>query len=104
MSNTQDALVAITYVPFQAPMGSTVDHITVSAVASNTANNPPSQDVVPGTPTVTFSNLAPDTYTFSAQAMAADGTGFSVPVTVTLTITSSSVTLQVPGTITATQP
>jgi hypothetical protein len=104
MSTTQNADLTIGYVSFLAPLGSVVDHITVVAVATNTANNPPPQSVPPGTTAVAFIDLVPDTYTFSAQAFPATGTGFGTPVSVTLAITSTSVTLQIPGDITAVQP
>ena len=39
--------------------------------------------------TVTFSNLTPDTYTFTAQAFPATGAGFASPVTATLVVTGT---------------
>ena len=104
MSNTQDALLAITYTSFSAPLGSVVDHIEVTATASVPANSPPAQSVPAGTPTVTFSNLTPDTYTFAVQAFPATGPGYGSPVTATLTITATTVTLQIPGTVAVSQP
>lgn len=105
MSTTQNADLVLSYVSLTAPAGSVVDHIEVSATATNAANNPPSQSIPPGQTTVTFASLNPDTYTFSAQAFPATGAGFGAPVTATLTIVSTAtVTLSVPGTITATQP
>lgn len=105
MSTTQNAALSVTYTSFSAPAGSVVDHITFSAVASNPANNPPSQNVPPETASVTFGNLNPDTYTFSAQAFSSGGEGFGTLATVTLTVVSTApVILSVPGTLTATQP
>ena len=104
MSTTQNAVLTVAYVSFTAPPGSVVDHVTVTAAASNPANSPPNQSVPPGTASVTFNNLTPDTYTFTAQAFPASGPGFGTPVSTTLTVTGTTVTLQIPGTLTATQP
>jgi hypothetical protein len=104
MSTTQDADLSLTYGPFTAPAGSVVDHIVVTATASVPANSPPPQNIAPRTATVTFSNLTPDTYTFTAQAADASGNLFGTPATTTLAITATTVTLQVPSAITATQP
>lgn len=104
MSTTQNAVLSIAYVSFTAPAGSVVDHVTISATAANPANSPPNQSVPPGTASVTFSNLTPDTYTFSVQAFPASGPGFGSAVSATLVVTGTTVTLQIPGTVTATQP
>jgi hypothetical protein len=104
MPTTQNAQLTIAYVPFSAPPGSVVDHVTVAATASNPANNPPAQSVPGDTTSVTFTNLTPDTYTFVVQAFPQSGPGFGSPVQATLVITGTSVTLQIPGTLDATQP
>jgi hypothetical protein len=103
MSTTQNGVLAISYVSFVAPAGSVVDHILVTAKAA-VVSSPPSQSVPPGTTTVTFSNLTPDTYTFTAQAFPASGAGYGTAVSTTLVVTGTTVTLQVPGTLVATQP
>ena len=104
MSTTQNAVLTIGYVSFTAPTGSVVDHITIVATAANPANNPPAQSVPPGTTSVTFSNLTPDTYTFTCQAFPSVGPGFGSAVSATLVVTGTTVTLQIPGTLDATQP
>lgn len=104
MSTTQNAVLTIGYVSFTAPIGSTVDHIEVTATAANPANSPPPQSVAPGDTSVTFTNLTPDTYTFTVQAMPASGPGFGTPVSATFTITSTTVTLQIPGSLDVSQP
>ena len=104
MPTTQNAEITIAYVAFTAPPGSVVDHITIIAQASNPANSQPAQSLPPGTTTATFSNLTPDTYTFSCQAFPASGPGFGSAVSTTLVVTGTSVTLQIPGTLTAVQP
>lgn len=104
MSTTQNAVLSVTYVDFVAPAGSVVDHVTITATASNPANSPPNQSVPPGTASVTFSNLTPDTYTFTAQAFPSSGPGFGSAVSTTLVVTGTTVTLSIPGTLSATQP
>lgn len=104
MSTTQNAVLDITLGAFTAPTGSVVDHITIVATAATPANSPPNQSVPPSTTTVTFSNLTPDTYTFTAQAFPASGPGFGSAVSTTLVVTGTTVTLQIPVAITATQP
>lgn len=104
MSVTQNAAITITYTNFAAPAGSVVDHITVTCLAANPANNQTPQSVPAGTTALTFNNLVPDTYTFAAQAFPASGPGFGSAVTTTLVVTGSTVTLQIPGTLDATQP
>ena len=105
MSTTSNALLAIGYGPLSVPPGSVVDHILVTA--SGAATGPqPSQSVAPGVPTVTFAGLAPDTYTFSAQAFPASGVGYGTPAAVNLVVVPpvTSVTIQVPSTLSASQP
>lgn len=104
MSTTENAVLTIDYVAFTAPAGSVVDHIIIAATAENPANSPANQAVAPGTTSVTFDNLTPDTYTFTAQAFPATGPGYSSPVSTTLVVTSTSVVLQIPGTLSAVQP
>ena len=43
------------------------------------------------TASVTFSNLTPDTYTFTAQAFSASGPGFGTAVSTTLVLTTREV-------------
>jgi hypothetical protein len=80
------------------PEGSVVDHVLVTLTGTDPANTQ-SQTVAPGTTSVTFASVAPDTYTVSAQAFPATGAGYGVaavsnsvvvsaPVTVTLSIPS----------------
>lgn len=106
MSSTQSAVVNIAYAPVAGfPAGSAVATVDVTAVAANPANSPADQSVAPETPTVTFLNLQPDTYTISAQAFDANGNGFGSPVSVTITITSvATVSLNLPSAVTASQP
>lgn len=104
MSTTQNAVLALTYTSLTAPTGSVVDHITITASASNPANSPPNQSIPPGTTAVTFSNLTPDTYTFTAQAFPATGPGYGTAVSTTLTVTGTTVVLQIPGSLDASQP
>jgi hypothetical protein len=104
MSTTQNAVLAVAYVSLTAPAGSVVDHVTITATALTPANSPPNQSVPPGTTAVTFSNLTPDTYTFTAQAFPASGPGFGTAVSTTLVVTGTTVILQIPGTLSATQP
>lgn len=103
MSTTQNAVLTVAYTSFTAPAGSVVDHISVTCVGATTGAQTP-QQVAPGTASVTFSNLAPDTYTFTAQAFPATGAGYGSPVSTTLVVVSTTVTLQIPGTLSATQP
>jgi hypothetical protein len=105
VSTTQNALVGIAYGDLTAAAGSVVDHVLVTATASNPANSPASQSVAPGTATVTFASLNPDTYTITAQAFPASGAGFGTPVSTTIAITAvATVTLSVPTSLSATQP
>ena len=106
MSTTQNALVSVTYAAVAGfPAGSAVDHILVTATAGTPANSPPAQSVAPNTPSVTFVNLAPDTYVIKAQAFPASGVGFGTAVTTTITITSTAtVSLQLPSALVANQP
>lgn len=104
MSTTENAVLTWPLVDFIAPAGSVVDHITVTAVASNPANSPPDQTVAATATTVTFSNLTPDTYTFTAQSFPATGPGFGTASSTTLVVTGTTVTLQIVGALSATQP
>lgn len=104
MATTQNADLSIAYVDFTAPAGSVVDHIKVTAQGSASGAPVVSQSVAPGTAAVTFTNLAPDTYTFTAQAFSASGAGFGSPVSTTLVVTSITVVLQIPGSVSAVQP
>jgi hypothetical protein len=107
MSTTQNAAVAVNYAPVPGfPAGSAVDHILVTATASNPANSPAPQSVAPDTSEVTFANLAPDTYVFTAQAMPATGAGFGSPVaSAPLTIVApATVSLSLPQAVSASQP
>jgi hypothetical protein len=106
MSTTQNALVSVSYAAVSGfPAGSVVDHILVTATASNPANSPPSKSVAPNTASVTFTNLTPDTYTLTAQGFPASGAGYGTAVSTTITITSTApISLQLPSSITVTQP
>ena len=103
MSSTQNGVLTITYTSFTAPAGSVVDHIVVTATGAIVGALPP-QSVPPGTTSVTFSNMVPDTYTFTAQAFPATGSGYGTAVSTTLTVVATTVTLSVPGALSATQP
>lgn len=91
------------------PAGSAVASILLAAVGALPANaTPVTQQVAPGTASVTFSSLPADTWTFSATPLDANNnaltaSGYSVPTgSVTLTA-PSTVTLSVPTTLSATQ-
>jgi hypothetical protein len=84
------------------PEGSVVDHILVTLTASGNAANSQSASVAPGTASVSFDNVQPDTYTASVQAFPATGAGYgtavasnsimvAAPVTVTLSLPASLV-------------
>jgi hypothetical protein len=86
------------------PADSVVDHVLVTASATDPANTPAAQSVAPTTVSVTFANLNADTYTFTAQAFPATGSGFGTPVSVTLTITvPATISLSLPAGVKAAQ-
>jgi hypothetical protein len=107
VSVTQNIQCAIVYGDVAGfPTGTVVDHVIVSATAATVVNSPAPQTVPPGTAAVTFSGLNPDTYTVSAQAIAADGTPIGPAASVVVTVTSAVVTvsLSIPASIAVTQP
>jgi len=82
------------------PAGSVVDHIGVSIVGLVAANNQ-SQNVAPGTTTVTVT-LNPDTYTISVQAFDVNNNAFGTAVSTTLVVSApTTVTLNIPSSVTA---
>lgn len=103
MSN---ALVSIAYGDVPGfPVGSAVDHVAVTCIAVDPANSGLEQDVAPGTVDVTFANLNPDTYTFTAQAFSSAGVAYGTAVSTSLTIAVPvTVTLSLPSGVTASQP
>jgi len=105
---TQNAAVTLAYADTPGfPAGSVVDHVFVMATASNPANSPPPQIVAPGTDSVTFDDLAPDTYQISAQAFPVTGPGFGQSATTSITIAAVgpvTVSLSLPASVSATQP
>ena len=107
MSTTQNAVASITYADVAGfPAGSVVDHVLVTCDGTVTANSQPSQTVPPGTVTVTFANLTPDTYTLTAQAFSpVSGSGYGTAVSTTITITSTAtISLSLPASMSASQP
>lgn len=98
------AVVSVSYAVVDGfPPGSVVDHILVTCVGASTGAQP-SQTVPPGTTTATFTALAPDTYTFTAQGFPAAGAGFGTAVSTTLTVTApATVSLNLPSTLSAAQ-
>jgi hypothetical protein len=107
VSQTQNAVFAISYAAVAGfPAGSVVDHVNVTITGSATGNTTPqSQNVPPATASVTFTNLTPDTYTYSVQGMPASGAGYGTAVTGTFTITSvATISLNLPSAVAVTQP
>ena len=106
MSVTQNIVVTIVYGDVSGfPPGTVVDSVVVSAIAAVPTNTPVSQSVPQGTASVTFSSLNPDTYTVSAQAVAANGVPIGPAASAVVTVTSAaSVTVSLPSTVTAIQP
>jgi hypothetical protein len=88
------------------PAGSAVAALLIVGVANTAANSPPSQTVPPGATSVTFQNLAADTYAFSATPVDANGNaltapGYSVPSVNVVVPVAQSVTLTVPTSLSA---
>jgi len=97
------AIVTIAYSDVAGfPAGSVVDHVAVSI--TNTTDSPPvssTQNVAPGTGTVTFPNLDPGSYTYSISAQDASNSVYGTAVTGTFTISApATVTLSIPATAT----
>lgn len=99
--STQVASVTYADVP-GFPAGSKVDHVLVSIAGSSPASAQ-SQSVAPGTNSVVFSNVVPDSYTITVQAQDAAGNNFGSPVTGTFTATDTTVTLNLPSAVTVAQ-
>ena len=108
MSQTQNGVVAITYGAFVNPAGTQVQEVVVSATGTATGNTTPvTQNVTVGTTPVTFNNLPPDTYTFSAQAIDTAGNPVGPPAVASFVITTASsggVTVQIPTALSVSQP
>src|SRR5277367_6506338 len=100
-----NAVMSIGYVDVPGfPVGSAV--AMIAATVTNSANTAVTQNVVPGTSTVTFPNLPADTYTYSVAGV--DGSTppntYGTPVTGTFTITQpTTVTLNLPSTVSVVQ-
>jgi hypothetical protein len=106
VSTTQNAVASITYASVAGfPLGSVVDHIAVTITGSKSGNTTPVvSNVAPGTATVTFTNLIPDTYGIVVQGMPATGPGFGSPVNASITITATTMSLTLPSAVSVTQP
>jgi hypothetical protein len=107
MATTQNAVVAITYGDVPGfPADAVVDHITVTATPKNPANSNVVLSVAEGVATVTLPNLAPDTWTITAQGFpAAGGAGWGVAASATIVIVSTAtVSLHLPASLVVTQP
>lgn len=97
-----DVQATITYGDFDAPAGTVVDQVIVMLIGNNPANSQ-SQAVAPDTPSVTFNNVAADTYTGSAQAISS-GVAIGPSVTDTITVSGpSTVTVSIPQSISLAQ-
>jgi hypothetical protein len=98
-----DSVVSIVYAVSAPtfPAGTVVDHIAVSI--ADAAVTPPvlvTQNVAPDTATVTFTNVAPGTYTATAQAQDASGSALGTAVTTTFTVTApATISLSLPASI-----
>lgn len=81
------------------PAGSAVDHIRLEITGVATAQT--SQAVAVGVTTVNYTFPAPDTYTVTVQAVAADGTLYGSPVSTTYVVAAPvTVTLSLPSSVT----
>jgi len=104
MSN---AVLTLTYADSTPsfPEGTVIDHIVVGI--TDTSASPPvssTTNVAPGTTSpITFLNVAPGTYTASAQAVDASGAALGGAATTTFTVAApTTVSLSLPASITAT--
>ena|SRR6185437_5157864 len=106
VSTTQNAVAAITYATVAGfPLGSVVDHISVTVTGTKSGNTTPVvQNVAVGTASVTFANLAPDTYGITVQAMPVSGAGFGQPAVSSFSITATTVSLVLPSVVVVSQP
>ena len=98
-----DSVATITYALSDPtfPASAVVDHIVVSI--ADAALTPPvsvSQSIPPGTTTATFANVAPGTYTASAQAVDATGVALGAAATTTFTVAApATISLSLPASI-----
>jgi hypothetical protein len=95
---------SITYTPSSPtfPAGTVVDHILCTLTGA--ATPAVSQSVAPLTATVTFPNVAADTYTVTAQAIDATGAPLGTAVSTTLVVTApATISLNLPSAVTAAQ-
>jgi hypothetical protein len=87
------------------PAGTVVDHVVVSV--SDTSVSPPtstSQNVPPGTTSVTFADLDAGSYTFQVSAVDSSGVALGTPITGSFTVTApATVTLNLPSAASFTQ-
>ena len=81
---------AITYGNFNAPAGTVVAGILVTATASGNPANSFSTEVAPGTADVT-ATLNPDNYTYTIQAVDANKTPIGPALTGTFTVATPAV-------------
>ncbi len=102
-----NAVLAVTYalVPGFA-QGTVVDHIAcvLSDAAVPPVNPPLSQNVAPGTPSVTFANVPAGTYNFSVAGQDASNNVLGTPVTGSITIAvPTTISLSLPSAVSASQ-
>lgn len=100
MSN---AIASIVYTDVPGfPAGSVVDHVVVTVTSSGASQ---SQNVPPGTTSVTFENLADGDYTLSVAGVDASGNTLGTPATGSFTLSTgpTTVTLSLPASVTASQ-
>ena len=105
-----NGILTPTYAPVSGfPAAAVVAAILFTAVGSLPENaTPQTQSVAPGTATVTFSDLAADTWTFTASPVDASGAaltaaGYSAPSTSLAITAPQTVTLTVPTALSAAQ-
>jgi hypothetical protein len=103
MPTTQNAVITITDGPLTVAVGVSVASVTVTCTGATTGAQP-NVSVTPDATTAEFDNLAPDDYTFTAQAVDNNGNLLGTAATTTLTVTAISATVQVPVSISAVQP
>lgn len=95
------ALIAVAFASVPGfPPGTTIDHL--QATLSGAADS--SQSVPPDATSLVFDNLPAGGYSISLVAIGSDGANLGTPATTTFTLTdTSSISLSLPATLTATQ-
>jgi hypothetical protein len=98
------AVVAITYAEIPGfPAGSVVASIVATLVGTVNVT-PITQTGSPGVTTLTFANLAADTYSYSVSGEDPSGNIFGSPVTGSFTVTApATVSLSLPSAVSVTQ-